>query len=114
MLAPRIIPKHVATEIVDRTPEASNPLPTLSLALGSNIVDAVADNKDAGRENGEESPLRAAECLGSEQNSVEGRVHGFRESRIGRVVLLEADPTISALKRSTNLGVRWGRLTRQT
>ena len=88
MLAPRIIPKHVTTEIVDRTPEASNPLPTLSPGPRRNIVDAVADDKEAGRENGQESPLCVAECLGGEKDAVEGRVHGFEESRVGRVVLL--------------------------
>ena len=97
MLALRIIPKHVTAEIVDRTPGASNPPTALSLGPGRNIVDAVADKKDAGRENGDESPLRVAECFGSEKDAVEGPVHGLEESRVGRVMLLPGKAAVSAV-----------------
>ena len=45
----RIIPKHVAKEIIDRIPDALNPLAARSLAPNRPVVDVVADDGNTDR-----------------------------------------------------------------
>ena len=78
----RIISKHITKEIVDRAPKASSPLTAPSLAPGRDVVDAVANNRDKGRENGEESPLSPAEWVRSEEKVVKDPVGSFEESGV--------------------------------